>query len=167
MNQTKNAIKGGLKVEGVWRWEVRSAITGRLMSSGEKRNLVPNIALDALAAQMAGDNINNIGDNLYAAVGDDNTPPAAADTILGNETARKGAGSTAYGGGVASIATFFAAGEATGTHREFGLFGDGLNLTANGGADTGVLFSHIGVNVSVAALETLTLTFEMTFTYTP
>lgn len=154
-------------MEGIWKWEVRNAVTNQLVERGEKRNLVPDIGLDAFAAQMAGDNITNIGDNLYAAVGDDATPPVAGDTILGNETARKGAGSTAYAGGVASIATFFAAGEATGTHREFGLFGDGISSAASGSADTGILFSHIAVNVSVSALETLTLTFEMTFTYAP
>ena len=136
---------------------------GKLLREYDYYNLVPTVGLTAFAAQMSGDNTADIGDNLYVGVGDDATAPAAGDTTLGNETARKLVGSTSFAGPVASIAVFFAATEATGTHREFGLFGNGNTTTASASADSGILFSHVGVNVAVSATETLTITFELTF----
>lgn len=160
---TKEKVGEGVKIVGKWKFEIRDAKTGKLKRTIEKYNLIPTVALTAFAAQMAGDNVTNIGDNLYVAVGDDVTPPAIGDTILGNETARKAAGSTSFAGAVASIACFFAAGEATGAHKEFGLFGDGNAAVAGAGADSGILFSHVAVNLAVAAIETLTVTFTITF----
>lgn len=150
------------KFIGKWRFEIRNTKTGKIRTI-EQENIIPDVALEAFAAQFSGDNTNNIGDNPYIAVGDDVTPPAAGDTILGNETTRKLAGSTSFSGAVGSIAAFFASGEATGTHREFGLFGDGNASAAGAGADSGILFSHVAVNVAVAAIETLTVTFTLTF----
>lgn len=95
--------------------------------TGEKRqikkdNLIPTVAKTAFAAQMSGDNVTDIGDNLYVALGSSVVAVAAGDTQLGEEVVRKVASSTSFSGAICSIATFFAAGEATGTHREFGLF---------------------------------------------
>ena len=159
----KKQVSEGLRIIGKWKFEIRDEKTGELKRTIEKHNLIPTVGLTAFAAQISGDNTTNIGDNLYVAVGDDVTPPAIGDTILGNETARKAAGSTSFAGAVGSIAVFFAAGEATGTHKEFGLFGDGNAAVAGAGADSGVLFSHVAVNVAVAAIETLTVTFTITF----
>lgn len=75
----------------------------------EQYNLIPTVGKTALAAQMSGDNTTNVGDNLYVAVGDDNTAPSASDTTLGNETYRKVASSTSFSAGVCSIAAFFSA----------------------------------------------------------
>jgi len=159
----KEKIKQGLTIKGKWKFEVRDAKTGKLKRTIEKENLIPTVGLEAFAAQMAGDNSTDIGDNLYIAVGDDNTAPALGDTTLGNETTRKAVGSTSFSGGVASIAVFFAAGEATDTHEEFGLFGNGNAATASGTVDTGILFSHVSSTVTVSATETLTITFTITF----
>lgn len=136
---------------------------GKFKRSYDLENLIPTVGLTAFAAQMSGDNTTDVGDNLYIAVGSDATDPAIGDTTLGTEVARKAAGSTSFSGAVASIAVFFAATEATGTHREFGLFGNGNAATASGAADSGVLFSHVAANVTVAATETLTITFQLTF----
>lgn len=164
-NQTRMKAKQNLKITGKWRFEIRDKDTGELKRVIEKSNIVPNVGLAAFASQMSNQNTRQIGDNLYVALGDDTTPPAAGDTVLGNETTRKAIGSAAFTGGVASIAVFFATTEATGTHREFGLFGDGNTTQATASADTGILFSHVAANVTVSATETLTITFEMTFTY--
>ena len=143
---------------------VKNWCRGKLLGAYDYDNLIPTVGLTAFAAQMSGDNTTNIGDNLYIAVGSNVTAPLAGDTQLGTETTRKAAGSTSFSAGIASIAVFFAATEATGTHREFGLFGDGNAATASGAANSGILFSHVAANVAVAATETLTLTFELTFT---
>lgn len=148
----------------VWKWtfDIVDTITGE-KTTIEKYNLIPTVAKTAFAAQMAGTNSTNIGDNLYIAVGSDATAPDAADTVLGTEVARKIAGSAAFSGVTATVAVFFAAWEATGTHREFWLFGNGNASTASGTVDTGILFSHVSANVTITASQTLTCTFELTF----
>lgn len=103
---------------GKWLFEITNTVTGEKRSQ-EAYNLIPTVAKAAFAAQMCGDNTTNIGDNLYVALGSNTTTPAAGDTQLGTETTRKIQSSTSSSGAAASIATFFAAGEATGTHREF------------------------------------------------
>lgn len=153
----------GLKVVGIWKWEVRD-VAGSLVRRGQNKNLMPLVGLTALAAQISGQNSTTLGDNLYIAVGSDATPPIASNTTLDVETARKAVGSSSFSGGTASIAVFFGFGEATGTHREFGLFGDGNASVASAAADSGILYSHVPTNTSVSALETLTLTFEINFT---
>lgn len=152
-----------LTIKGHWKFEIRDAVTGELKRVIEKDNLIPTVGKTAFAAQMSGDNTTNIGDNLYIAVGSNSTAPAITDTQLGTETARKLVGSTSFAGAVASIAAFFAAGEATGTHREFGLFGDGNATTASASANSGILFSHVATNTTIGATETLTTTVTYTF----
>lgn len=165
----KITLKGRIVPKNIWTFEVRDAKTGELKRTIKKHNRVPTVGLEAIAAQFGNSSITkDIGDNQYIAVGDDPTAESAGDTTLANETARKAIGSkNDVTSGVASISVFFASGEATGTHREFGLFGDGDTTGATSSADSGILFSRTVVNVAVAASETLTITVELTFTYVP
>ena len=164
-----NAVKIGLgdrgRLLGEWIFEIRD-MTGRLVRTLRKTNIIPTVALNAVSAQFGNDAITkDIGDNFYIAVGDDVTAPLAGDVALGNETARKAISDrNADGGNVASISAFFSSGEATGTHREFGLFGDGDTTGATAAADSGILYSHVSANVAVAAAENLTVTFNLTIT---
>jgi len=155
-------IKQSSQLKGHYHIVVEDIHTG-IKRTYDYDNLIPTVGLTAFAAQMSGDNTKEIGDNLYIGVGSNVAAPAAGDTTLGTEVARKIAGSTAFAGAVSSISVFFAATEATGTHKEFGLFGDGNASTASVAADSGVLFSHVAANVVVSAIETLTITFELTF----
>ena len=152
-----------MKLTGRYHVEVHDSITGELKREETYYNLIPTVGLTAFAAQMSGDNTTDIGDNLYIAVGSNATAPLVGNTALGTETTRKIAGSSAFAGDEASIVIFFAATEATGNHREFGLFGNGNASIASGAADSGILFSHVAVNVTISALETLTITFNMGF----
>ena len=163
MKSIKKNVKQGVGLKGHYHVEIHDAVTGELKRTYDYDNLIPSVGLEAFAAQMSGDNSTDIGDNLFIAVGDDATAPASGDTILGNETARKGVGSTAFAGAVANNVVFFAATEATGTHREFGMFGDGNADVASATPDSGVLFSHVAANVAVSAVETLTIAFQLTF----
>jgi hypothetical protein len=150
--------------KGIWTFEVRDDKTGRLVERVEKENLVPNIGLYTIAAQFGSTSITkDIGDNLYIALGDDNTAPAAGDTTLGNETVRKAISDKNASSAVASISVFFASGEATGTHAEVGLFGDGNTTAASGAADSGILYSHTLLPVTVGASQNLTVTYTLTF----
>lgn len=152
------------KLKGIWAFEVRDDKTGRLVERVEKENIVPDVALATFAAQIGSPSITkDIGDNLYIALGDDNTTPVAGDTTLGNETYRKAVSDRNSASAVATIAVFYASGEATGTHEEVGLFGDGNTTSATGSADTGILYSHTLLNVTVAASQNLTVTYTLTF----
>ena len=151
-----------LTLKWEWNFTVKDTITGKERHYHEY-NLIPTVWKTAFAAQISWDNTTEIGDNLYIALGSNVTTPAITDTQLGTEVVRKVQQSTTYSGPVAYISTFFAAWEATGTHREFGLFGNGTTSTASGSANSGILFSHVAVNITVSATETLTVTFQITF----
>lgn len=158
----ENTLKETCHPVGIWTAEVRKAETGELVSRNEYRNLIPTVGRAAMAKQMAGTNTQEM-QVTYIAVGSDATAPTNADTALGTETARKIVGSATDSSVEASIAAFFAAGEATGTHREFGAFGDGAASTASGTVDTGILYSHAAALVAVASDETLTLSWKISF----
>ncbi len=151
-----------LKIVWKWNFKIKDTITWKERVI-EKFNLIPAVWKEAFAAQMSWDNTTDIWDNLFIAVWDDATAPASWDTTLWNETTRKAAWSTSFSAWTASIVVFFAAWEATGTHREFWLFGDGNTTTASWSADSGILFSHVGVSVSVSAVETITISFSISF----
>lgn len=148
----------------VWEWNftVKDIVTG-MERYYHEYNLIPTVAKTAFAAQMAGDNTTDIGDNLYIALGSNTTAPAAWDTQLWTETVRKAQSSTTFSWAVVYVTAFFAAWEATGTHREFGLFWNGNTTTASATANSGILFSHVSANITVSATETLTATFQITF----
>jgi len=148
---------------GKWLFEITDTVTWKTRRI-EKCNLIPTVWKTAFASQMSGDNTTDIWDNLYIAVWDDNTAPAAWDTTLWNETFRKIALSTSFVAWVCYISTFFSVWEVTGTHREFGLFWDWNAETASGSADSGILYSHVSASVTVSATETLTTTFQISFT---
>jgi len=152
-----------LKIIWKWKFKIKDSITWKERVI-EQFNLIPAVWKEAFAAQMAWDNTANIWDNLYIAVWDDATAPASWDVALWNETARKAAWSTSFSAWTASIAVFFAAWEATWTHREFWLFWDWNTTIASWTVDTWILFSHVWVNVSVSAVETITITFSISFT---
>ena len=153
-----------IKIKGKWKFEIRDAKSGVLKDVIEKENLIPTVGKTAFAAQICGLATKDIGDNLYVAVGNNATAADVSDTTLGTETTRKLVGSTSFLAGVASIACFFAAGEATGTHKEFGLFGDGNTTTCSAAADSGIIYSHVGgLTITIGETETLTTTFSITF----
>jgi len=154
--------KEGLKPYGVWTLEVRNE-DGSLANRIVEKNLVPDIAHQTIAAQFGNTAIStDIGDNLYVALGSDGTAPNAADTTLGTEVTRKAVSDRNSASKVANISTFFATGEATGTHLEVGLFGDGNVTTASGTVDTGILYSHSNISVTISAAQTLTVSYNLT-----
>lgn len=155
-------ISSSLTITGEWRFTVRDTVTWKERKYHEY-NLIPTIGKTAFAAQMCGDNTTDIGDNLYIALGSNTTAPAISDTQLGTEVVRKIQQSTTFSGAVAYITTFFAAWEATGTHREFGLFGNGNATTASASANSWILYSHVATNITVSATETLSCEFQITF----
>jgi hypothetical protein len=158
-------MKANQNIGMIWEWwfTIRDTITGKERHLHEY-NLIPTVGKTAFASQISGDNTTDIGNNLFIALGSNTTAPAIGDTQLGTEVVRKAASSTTFSGAIGYVSAFFAAGEATGTHREFGLFGDGNTTTCSATANSGILFSHVSANITVSATETLTCTFQISFT---
>ena len=115
-----------------------------------------------MAVQHAGNATANMRITHFA-LGDDNTPVTNADTTLGNETTRKAVSSKTNTDNESSVTTFFAVGEATGTHQELGAFGDGNTPTASITSDSGILYSHVLSTITIASDETLTLSLRTSF----
>lgn len=152
-----------IKIVWKWRFEMEDIHTWKKRIH-EEYNLIPTVGKQAIAIQLAWDNTTNMWDNLFIALWDSAVAPAVSDTILGNETTRKAAWSTNASSWVTNIAVFFAAWEATWTHKEFWLFGDWNTTIASWSVDTGILYSHVSTTVSISASETLTATFTISFT---
>lgn len=123
-------------------------------------NLVPTVGASVLAQRLSG-TLTYTGTLNYAAIGSGVTTPAAGDTQLGTEVYRQTFSTTSYVNNIAYLSCFIAAGSATGTHTEGGLFIDG---TAS--ANTGQIFSHVLFSPSItkAALNSLTLDVTITIT---
>lgn len=155
-------INQGLQIIGKWKFSIQDTITWYIREI-EQFNLIPTIWKTAFAAQMAWDNTQHIWTNLYIAVWSNTTAPNITDVQLWTEVARKAVWSTTFSWWVTSIAVFFAAWEATGTHREFGLFGSWNTTIASATVNSGIMFSHVSANVTISWSETLTCTFTITF----
>ena len=74
----------------------------------------------------------------YHAIGTNTTAPAAGDTQLGTETARKAFTSIARSSTSVVVSVFYTAAQSTFNIKEGGIFGNG----ATAAADSGTLFSH-------------------------
>jgi len=148
----------------VGKWHiVYTDSEGNFLRDSVVYNLTPDIMLQALAAQTAGTNTTNIGDNLYIALGTGLTAPNASNTTLETETVRKAASDQSITVATGKVTTFFNSSEVSGTYEEIGLFSNGLALTASGSADSGVLNSRVTENIVLGAGENLTITFNITY----
>lgn len=146
-----------------WRLEVFNA-DGSLDQCIERDNLIPDVAGNAYAQQAAGINTQNIGQSQYCALGTNATAPSYGDVQLGTETIRKPISINTVSGRTATLKTFYSQTEVVGTFREVGLFGNGATTVASITANSGILFSKIAVNFTIAATQTLIITITYTFT---
>ena len=154
-------INESFKIKGHYKLELHDAKTDELKEVHEVDNLVPTVMFNAVAQQIAGANTYEL-EGTYCAVGSGTTSPAVGDTTLETEAARKAIGTRSASGAVATLLAFFNSGEANGTHREVGVFGDGAASEATSSADTGILFSRAAINVTKTVTDTLTVTYTFT-----
>jgi len=148
----------------IGRWDlVYTNDKGEFLRKQTVYNLTPDIMLQALAAQTAGTNTTNLGDNLYIALGTGNTAPSASDTVLDTETVRKAASDQVQTTTTGKITVFFNSSEVSGSYAEVGLFSNGLTSTASATTDTGILNSRVLEAITLGAGENLTVTFNITY----
>lgn len=92
-----------------------------------------------------------------AVLGTGTNAPATSDTQLQTETYRNDIASKSNVANIAYATAFFNAAETTGTYREAGIVVDG---TAS--ANTGVLVSHVSINITKTSSQTMTLEWTLT-----
>lgn len=137
---------------------LRDAKTGRIKSIDHVKNMFVTAGKNSLADSLKGTTSNNKGIISYCALGTSATAPTLADTLLIAELARKAVSVRSVVGNIATFQTFFTTGEANGTLREAGLFGDAATASAN----TGTLFCRAAINRVKSSSDTLTLSWSVT-----
>lgn len=131
---------------------------GKVKEEKSKTNLIVNAGLEAQKDYMFNGST-SVAQFGWIAVGTNATAATATDVLLGTETAREAVENyTAGGTGVCTIDNTFAAGVATGTITEAGIF----NVVT---ADTATMYNHVVfAGVTKGASDTLKVSVTITFT---
>lgn len=93
----------------------------------------------------------------HSALGTNTATPSASDTQLGTEVYRKAVASATSSNNVAYLSAYYTATEVVGTFKEAGMF-----INASGTANSGTLFSKVGIDITKSNVETLTINYEIT-----
>ena len=152
-------IADQIKIKGHLKFTIRDKKTGKIKRVAEYDNLITTVGRQLLADNLT----NSVPDNTprinYVGLGSGTTAPANADTTLETEAYRNAIASETNSANIAYFTGFFDATETIGTYKEAGLFADGT-----GAADSGVLFSHVAIDITKSATETLTVDWTVTIT---
>lgn len=122
----------------------------------EVNNLIVTVCKNMVAARLAGEG--NDCNITYGAVGTNNTAPAASDTTLGTELARKAVSLVSRSGNVVTCTTFFSTTEANGAIKEVGMFGQAASATP----DSGTMINRTLISFTKSSSQTLSI--QGTFT---
>ena len=146
------------KIRQNFTFTIRDAETGKIKRRYKYHNLVVSVGRANIADRLAGDNANSL--NLdFGELGTGVTPPANGDTALETPVFRKAIASSTSASNQAFISYFFTAVEVSGTFKEFGTFIDGTITIGSG-----ILFSHLAIDITKTLSETLTI--DVTYTVT-
>lgn len=144
--QGKNVIHLIRQLNGMCRTEVKIV-----------ENLIPTVGRAMIANNLTDVTPTNVMVIKHCALGSSTTAPANGDTQLGTEVYRNAIASITNASNVGYATGFFGAAETTGTYKEVGLFCD-----STGTANSGVLLSHVAVDITKSAVETLTIDWIIT-----
>lgn len=147
--------KETLQLTGHWRLTARHIKTGEIIVK-EGKNLIVTTGKQ-LVGDMLKDETGYDTGLTYQAIGTSKKAPAAADTTLTAEAARKAITSKTRSGSEVTFSTFMTAAECTYNIAEAGVFG---HSTASGTGDSGVLFSHY-----LVAFNNSGGSYDLTFDY--
>lgn len=142
---------------GVYRTELLDMVTGERkvqywhnITTTVGRTMIMNNLTDATPDN---DMLINV-----AALGSDDTAVAEGDTVLGTEVYRNAIASRTNVANVGYATAYFNQTEVTGTFKEAGIFSDGLVGTP----DSGILLSHVNINVTKTNTQKLTIDWTLT-----
>lgn len=121
------------------------------------KNIVPTVGRTMLANQVGNASPTNVPYAKYIELGTGITAPANGDTALQTPVYRNAVASRTNAANVAYVTGFFNATETSGTYKEAGVFCDGTASTG-----TGVLLSHVAINVTKTTSNTLTIDWVFT-----
>ena len=138
------------------------ALIGRQVRMYKYHNIIPTVSRQQIGKALSG-NIASVNEIkiTHQELGTGTNSPSNADTGLQTPTGatRKSVSSLAYSLNQINISSFWAAGEATGTWREYAVF-----INGSGTSNSGVIFNRIAINITVAGGDALTLDGTVTIT---
>lgn len=141
---------------GVYRFTLEDVNTGE-KTVQYYTNLIPTVGRTMIANNLTSGSPTNSMLINYAALGSSTTAPANGDTQLTTETYRNAIASKTNASNIAYATAFFSQTETSGTFREAGIF-----CNATGTANSGVLLSHVSINVTKSTSQKLTIDWTLT-----
>jgi len=120
-------------------------------------NLITTVAFTMIMNNLVDPTPDNDMLITHCLLGSDDTAVAIGDTTLGTETYRNTVASMTSAANVAYVTAFFDQTETSGTYKEAGFVSDG-----SAGADTGILLSHVNIDVTKSAIQKLTIDWTLT-----
>ena len=150
-------IKDQIKITGHAKFTLRDIVTGKERVI-EYDNLITTVGRTMLADNLTNGSPDNTPRINWVSLGSGTTAPANGDTALETFTYANAIASETNASNVAYFTGFFDATETTGTYREAGLFADSTDGT------DGILFSHVAIDITKSATETLTVDWTVTLT---
>ena len=155
-------MKTRLSIDGKVRPILRDANTGSIKWIGAwHHNIIPNVGLAAVARRFGGvGSKTDEGRSTYGAVGNGASTPAASDTQMENEVARKAVAVASNVDNVVSIEVFFASNEANALITKFALFGEDATTSLDSG--TLMEYADFSSSFTKTSAETLTIAIEIT-----
>jgi hypothetical protein len=144
-----------LDMAGKVRATLRDAHTGEIVLRTKwNHNIIPNVGLTAMLQLATGAVTTGI---TYGAVGDGTSTPAATDTAMGNETARKTVATKTVTDQTMNIEFFFEADEANGSITQVALFG---GASASATPDSGTMYEYANLAFAITKTDQQVLTVE-------
>lgn len=156
--QESGVIKEGVGMLGLWRFTLENIFTGEKEVQYYK-NVIPVVGRTMIANNLTAVSPTDTMLITHAALGSNTTAPVEADTQLGTETYRNAIASRTNASNIAYATAFFNQTETSGTYKEAGIFSNGT-----GTANSGVLVSHVAINVTKTAVQKLTIDWTLTLT---
>ena len=156
INQFKKQAKEKAGMLGVWRFTLEDVVTGKKTIKYYK-NIVCKVGRTMIANNLTDPTPDNDMLANYAALGSNVAVVSENDTILGTETYRNAVASRTNADNIAYITAFFNQTEVTGTFKEAGIFCD-----ATGVADSGILLSHVNIDITKTNTQKLTIDWTLT-----
>ena len=148
-----------VKLKGVLRIWTHDGKTGKELSFEERKNIVVTVGKESIARRMTGDTTKaNTSEYTFGAVGTGTNAPAVGDTQLQTEIFRKLFALRTRSANKAIFRLFLATGEANGTLKEFAIFGEDADVSA----DSGTMLNRVNIDKVKTNAITLTLEAEIT-----